>query len=65
MLYRMIVGCKDTIGRTLIVAAAVLPVVPFALRAQDLASTSDFNPEDVTFSRDNRADPAAELSELP
>ena len=52
MLYRMIVGWKDTIGRTLIVPAALLLVVPFALGAQDLASTSDFNPEDVTFSRD-------------
>ena len=52
MFYRMIVGWKDTIGRTLIVPAALLLVVPFALGAQDLASASDFNPEDVTFSRD-------------
>ncbi len=47
-------GWKDTIGRLLMLPAALLLIVPFALGAQDFASTSDlvFNPEDVTFSRD-------------
>ena len=40
-------------GRILIIPAALLLMVPFALGAQDFASTSDvtFDPEDVTFSR--------------
>ena len=48
------IGSKDTIGRILILPAALLLMVPFALGAQDFAPTSDFafNPEDVTFSRD-------------
>ena len=45
---------KDTIGRILILPAALLLIVPFALGAQTFASTSDsaFDPEDVTFNRD-------------
>ena len=47
-------GWKDTIGRLLMRPAALLLIVPFALGAQDFASTSDFalNPEEVTFSKD-------------
>ena len=47
-------GWKDTIGRLLMLPAALLLIVPFALGAQDFASTSDFalNPEEVTFSKD-------------
>ncbi len=47
-------GWKATIGRILILPAALLLMVPFASGAQDFASTSDlaFNPEDVTFNRD-------------
>ena len=47
-------GWKDTMGRILILPAALLLSVPFALGAQTFASTSDpaFNPEDVTFNRD-------------
>jgi hypothetical protein len=54
MRYGMNVGWKETIGRVLILPAALLLMVPFALGAQDFASTSDFgfNPADVTFSRD-------------
>ena len=50
---------RDTIGRLLILPATLLltvlfGMVPFALGAQDSASTSNFafNPEEVTFSRD-------------
>ena len=45
---------KVTIGRILMLPAALLLMVPFALGAQDFASTSDvaFNPEDVTFNKD-------------
>ncbi len=54
MRYGMKNGWKATIGRILILPAALLLMVPFALGAQDFASTSDFafNPEDVTFNRD-------------
>jgi hypothetical protein len=54
MRYGMKNGWKATIGRILILPAALLVMVPFALGAQDFASTSDFafNPEDVTFNRD-------------
>ncbi len=54
MRHGMNFGWKDTIGRTLILPAALLLAVPFALGAQTFASTSDpaFNPEDVTFNRD-------------
>ena len=47
-------GPEDTIGRILILQAVILLMVPFALEAQDLASSSDFgfDPEDVTFNRD-------------
>ena len=45
---------KVTIGRILMLPAALLLMVPLTLGAQGFASTSDvaFNPEDVTFSRD-------------
>ena len=45
---------KVTIGRILMLSAALLLMVPLTLGAQGFASTSDvaFNPEDVTFSRD-------------
>ena len=45
---------KVTIGRILMLPAALLLMVPFALGAQDFASTSDVasNPEDVTFNKD-------------
>ncbi len=54
MYYGIKFGGKDTVGRILILPAAGLLMVPFALGAQTFASTSDFafNPEDVTFSRD-------------
>ncbi len=54
MRYGMNFGWKDTFGRILILPAAFLLMVPFALAAQTFASTSEsgFNPEDVTFSRD-------------
>ena len=54
MLYGANNGWKATIGRILILPAALLLMVPVALGAQTFASTSDlaFNPEDVTFSRD-------------
>ena len=54
MPYGMNFGWKDTMGRVLILPAALLLMVPFALGAQTFASTTDsaFNPEDVTFSRD-------------
>ena len=54
MRYGLNFGWKDTFGRILILPAAFLLMVPFALAAQTFASTSEsgFNPEDVTFSRD-------------
>ena len=54
MRHGMNFGWKDTIGRILILPAALLLIVPFALGAQTFASTSDsaFDPEDVTFNRD-------------
>ena len=54
MRYGMKKEWKVTIGRILMLPAALLLMVPFALGAQDFASTSDvaFNPEDVTFNKD-------------
>ena len=54
MRYGINVRSQDTMGRILILPAALLLMVPVALGAQTFASTSDlaFNPEDVTFSRD-------------
>ena len=54
MHYGMKNGWKATIGRILLLPAALLLMAPLALGAQDFASTSDFafTPEDVTFSRD-------------
>ncbi|HIF08379.1 MAG TPA: hypothetical protein EYQ64_16020, partial [Gemmatimonadetes bacterium] len=56
MQYRKAIGWKDMIGRVLVLPAAVLLMAPFALGAtlgaQDFASTSEFNPQDVTFNRD-------------
>ena len=54
MRYGINVRSQDTMGRFLILPAALLLMVPVALGAQTFASTSDlaFNPEDVTFSRD-------------
>ena len=47
------IGCKDVIG-WILVLPGVLLMAPFALGAQDFASTSgfSFDPQDVTFSRD-------------
>jgi hypothetical protein len=54
MHYGKNIGWKHMIGRILILPAVVLMMAPFALGAQDFASTSEFafNPEDVTFNRD-------------
>ena len=54
MRYGMKNTWKATIGRILVLPAALLLMAPFALGAQDFASTSDlaFDPEDVTFKRD-------------
>ena len=52
MRYGMNFGSEDTIGRMLILPVMVLLMAPLALGAQNFASSSDFNPEDVTFNKD-------------